>query len=797
MKRLVPYCIAVLASLWAGPVVAQQTLQPSRAVLHQPWKASWIALPGESGLDYGVYLFRRTFHLDSPVVSFPVHVSADNRYKLYVNGRLVSLGPARGDLYHWNYETVDLAPYLQQGENTLAARVWNQAGYRPEAQISLRTGFILQGGNAAAAAINTNGMWKCRRDSSYAPLRFSGPFYYVSGPGELIDHRLQPQGWQQNGYADSSWKPAQALFAGMPKEIHGGYGTSNGWMLQPSSLPAMELREQRLAAVREATGITPPAGFPATRQRVVVPPHTTVTLLLDQGQLTNAYPQVEFSQGKGATLSIGYTEALYTKFPDKGNRNEVTGKLFLGRKDSIHSNGSAGQQFTTLEWRTFRYIRLLIKTAADPLVLDDIRSTFTGYPFSLEAEFHSGLPELKRMLDIGWHTARLCAVETYMDCPYYEQLQYIGDARIQALVSLYNSGDDRLLRNALDLADASRLPEGLTLSRHPSYTPQIIPTFSLWYIGMLHDYWRYGKDTFFVKDKLPGTRQVLEYFSRYQQSDGSLKAVPNWMFTDWVNQKDWHSGVAPVGKEGSSSVVDMTLLWAYRLAAAMEGRMGMDAYRQRYEKAAEQLERTIRNKYYDGSRGLYADRPEKDRFSQHANSLAILSGVATGREHAALAEKLLGDTSLAPASIYFRYYLHQALIRAGRGNEYLDWLDKWRENIQSGLTTWAEMSEVSSSRSDCHAWGSSPNIEFFRTMLGIDSDAPGFRKIRVTPHPGPLKELAGSIPHPAGSLTVKITGAGNSRSFHLHLPPGISGTLVWKGRNYPLKPGSNHYTLPQ
>ena len=78
-------------------------------------------------------------------------------------------------------------------------------------------------------------------------------------------------------------------------------------------------------------------------------------------------------------------------------------------------------------------------------------------------------------------------IETYMDCPYYEQLQYIGDTRIQAMISFYNSGDDRLVRNAINLMDHSRISEGITLSRHPSYSPQLIPTFSLWYIGMLHD----------------------------------------------------------------------------------------------------------------------------------------------------------------------------------------------------------------------------------------------------------------------------------------------------------------------
>ena len=162
--------------------------------------------------------------------------------------------------------------------------------------------------------------------------------------------------------------------------------------------------------------------------------------------------------------------------------------------------GAGAQDFTPLTFRTYRYIQIKIATQSDPLTVDDIFGTFTGYPFQLNARMITGDPELSKIFEIGWRTARLCAMETYMDCPYYEQLQYIGDARIQALISLYNSGDERLLRNAMNQMDDSRRPEGVTLSRHPSYTPQYIPTFSFWYIGMLHDYMMYGRDSNFIKE---------------------------------------------------------------------------------------------------------------------------------------------------------------------------------------------------------------------------------------------------------------------------------------------------------
>ena len=131
-------------------------------------------------------------------------MSADNRYKLFVNEKLVSLGPARGDLTHWNFETVDIAPYLQAGQNIIAARVWNEAEWRPEAQITLRTGFILQGASTAEHIVNTNDSWKCIRDSSYSPIKISLPTYYVAGPGEQIDMHKHIKNWEKKNYIDST-----------------------------------------------------------------------------------------------------------------------------------------------------------------------------------------------------------------------------------------------------------------------------------------------------------------------------------------------------------------------------------------------------------------------------------------------------------------------------------------------------------------------------------------------------------------------------------------------------------------
>src|SRR5216110_2563844 len=189
-------------------------------ILHKRWEAFWIAVPNASLHDYGVYHFRKNFSLDQKPSFFIIHVSADNRYKLFVNGAMVSFGPARSDIYNWNYETVDIAPYLQQGNNVLGAIVWNFGEERQEAQISWQTAFILEGNSTKEKIVNTNASWLCIKDSAYSPLQPQLTYtYYAAGPAEKINYYDYPDGWTSANYNDAAWKPAQQLFNGLPKGI--------------------------------------------------------------------------------------------------------------------------------------------------------------------------------------------------------------------------------------------------------------------------------------------------------------------------------------------------------------------------------------------------------------------------------------------------------------------------------------------------------------------------------------------------------------------------------------------------
>jgi len=827
------YCLAWLPGRLGaqGPMVPQgpmgaqgPTINPS--LLSQGWPASWIACPGAAQREYGVYHFRKSFLLDRKPDKFIIHVSADNRYRLLVNGHAVCSGPARGDLGHWNFETIDISSYLQAGQNELAALVWNMGVYAPVAQLSNRTAFVLQGDGKEEQGVNTDQQWKVAGDSAYSPCSTDNGArlrtYMVIGPGDSVQGARYPWGWEQPGYDDGRWLPAEIVAGAVPW----GVGTDNLWTLVPRAIPLMEERLRRIPLVRRweempgnngaggaagfggaaaggraaevGVGVTE-VGVRATEllaggKSFGVAAHTKLTLLLDQTYNTVAYPELTVSGGKGAIIRLTYAESLVDKGGQKGDRGVIDGKEIRGNYDVYIADGGASRLFRPLWVRTFRYLQLDISTGDDSLRIDDLYGIYSGYPFERKASFTSNDPSLQAIWDVGWRTARLCAGETYFDCPYYEQLQYEADTRIQSLISLYVTGDDRLMRKALLDFYHSRIPEGLTQGRYPSNRLQVIPPFSLWWVSMLHDYWMLRKDDAFMKPFLPAVRGVLDWYEGHVDTTiNMLGPMPWWGFVDWADA--FGNGVPAGATDGHSSVITLQYVYTLKQAAELFGYFGGQyAYTaERCRKLASALSLGTYRACYDSRRGEMGNEPEKGSFSQHAGIMAVLAGVIPTADRRAVMEKILADSSLQQVTFYFRFYLLQAMKAAGLADRYYSQLGPWRQMLKIGLTTFAEKPEPT--RSDCHAWSASPDYDFLATICGIMPDAPGFSRVLIRPALGELSEVEGSMPHPRGMIRVKLKKVGAGIEGEVELPPGVSGRFVYGGKEVGLKGGEQQVAL--
>jgi len=818
---------ALLLALTLVPLAAAAQTPAQPDPVHRDWKAAWVTHPTAPLREPLVLHFRRALELPSVPSSYFVRVSADNRFILFVNGNRVGDGPARGDLTHWRYERFDLAPFMKSGHNLVTATVWNFGVYAPIAQMSDRTAFLLESEATGATGISTPKDWLVEEEPGVHPLgrdKVTLQAYFASGPGEEMDAAKYDWTWNSDDQ-NKNWVPVgtpmrDSVFP--VNEAHSADTTGdNPWGLIPDELPHMEYTEAdpgNLETAQIPSGTTiyrgsnseefihvweRIAGFP--NKSIGVNRNSHIRLTLDRKSLTTAYPELIVSGGKGSHIVLTYSEALYDDKKQKGDRDAIAytdangmqhPRIALGLTDSFLPDGGPHRVFMPLWWRTWRYLDLDITTGSDPLTLDSLKAYFTAYPFEERAKFESGQPDLDKIWEISWRTARLDAHETYMDTPYYEQLQYIGDTRIQALISYTVAGDDRLGRQALMAFDQSRIPEGITRSRYPSSLPQNIPTFSLIWVGMLHDYWMYRPDPQIVRDSLPGTRGVLTWFAKYEHTDGLLGELPWWSFIDWVSKGE----IPTYDSNHESCMTTLEYLGALIDAADLEKNLGDPVLTKRYEARLNHVRSGIANMCWVPSRGMLADNSDQKVFSQQANILGVLYDVIPKeRQQDALRQILAIEPGTTPdgvmsASYYFRFYLARALDHAGLADEYLKSLDPWRKLLPLHFSTWPET--PGDTRSDSHAWSAHPVYDMLSLVAGIEPASEGFASVRIAPHLGSLDHLTATFPHPQGDIKVQYRRTGSGLDATINLPGILTGRFLLSGKEWELKPGANHIQAP-
>ncbi len=786
------------AALLSAPVLcpgAEPRINPD--LLKYTWTAHWVAHAAGPYRDFGVFHFRKSFQVDRVPGSFVVHVSADNRYRLFVNGKAVSLGPARSDLNHYRYETVDIAPQLRAGKNVLAAVVWNFGIYAPMAQHTSRAGFLLQGDGEAERVVDTRGGaesgWKSVLNRAYEPIPITWdivPAFYVVGPGERIDARKYPWGWEQPEFDDSQWAPVTSLGPAQPMELF--QWNMNPWLMTPRPIPAMEETPERLERVVRATGTKADPAFVTGQGPLTIPANTRASVLLDRGVLTTAYPELTVSGGMGAEVKLTYAESLRDASGRKGNRNETKGKTIRGNFDQFVLDGQR-RVYRTLFWRTYRYIQFDIATKGAPVTLEDFLGHFSSYPVPRRALFESPDAGLAKIVETGWRTHRLCQNETYFDTPQYEQLAYAGDGRLEAMISLTNMWDDRIVRNHIEQFWYSMQPEGMIQDRYPSREPQYIPSYGLDWVRTLHDYYMYRDDPDFLRKFLPVSRQILDWYARRLDGKHLLRKL------SWTDEK--YEGANDFAENGPDARNQIEFILALQDAAELEAALGSPVFAEQYRNLVPLLKKAAMDAFWVPERGLLARNRDRKDFDQHSNVLGILAEVIPPEYWKPVLRYTTGHFSELPrveqekSGFFFFFFRHEAMEKAGLGDEFLKVLDPWRKQLAAGFTTWGEGDSLEP-RSDSHDWSSGPNVQVFTLICGIRPAAPGFKRVAIRPHLNGLPWAKATAPHPDGEISVSLKAVGaEGIEAEIALPPTVSGWFEWDGKTVALHGGRQSLRL--
>jgi len=772
--------------------------------------SAWVWHPKADPEHPSFLKFQIRFTISDATTPLRFHVSGDQYFKLFIDGELVCKGPENSDVLHWSFSSFEWET-PEPGEHEITAFAWNAGPDAPLCRMSYSGGFIFAAEGAYAEQLNTGiAPWQVEKlDLHLTPYVSCTWQFYAAGQDSI---------WKGNGFATAgdAVVPVAIVQDIIEPARHGV--RQKGWLFRPAVLPeltAAHIAPGRFVALKpnepdsknivfKTKDADPERLAPWNKllsgQPITVPAHTEIALLWDMEEYYCGFSELKTSGGHNSQVSWRWIESLYNNEPGKekerchrtkGHRDEWVDKLACGTGDVFSPSGKTDCYFSYW-WRAGRFCLIKIKTEDEPLEIRSMHIEENLYPVTDESSVHLDLPGSDALVRICKRGLLSTLQDQYCDSPYFEQTQYAGDSRIEALLTYMMSRDDRVPRRMIDHFDWSRsLFNGIPSCRYPASKEAILETFSLIYILILHDAMRWRPSQKLIQDKRPAIHKILHYFLGKKNDQGlSVGFIFPYMDDGTVYDR----GMASESQTAPSAPINLFLLLALQKASEIEEVAGFPGRRDSFSREADKLGQNIRNVFFCSDQGVFADDPAHQHFSQHAQCLAVLAGLLEGETARAALKRSMDDVTFNPTSLYFRFYFFQALFRCGLEHRFVENLQDWQNMVNLGLKAPAEHPNLQTTRSDCHAWGSHPLFFFLTEIAGIQPAEPGFHRVSIRPRWIDSRSLQATMPHPEGLITVDFELTQETCRGRIELPLGTSGVFEYANQKLSLKGGVNILT---
>ena len=662
-----------------------------------------------------------------------INLYASCRYTLYVNGEYICEGPCRSAVDVRYYETVEVD--FKEGNNSIVAVVMHLTNV-----MELSSGFkdvrpmLVLRAETEEKIIETDTTWKCEQivsnelknaNTLYNRIAFIPPFEHITGKKKTVELPLE--------------KCGQFDFEGIERNVH-GIGTPV--YLEPRPIPMIYPQ-----APVELKVINSGEGF----------------VELDSCEYTTA--KVEFDLKAGCTYKILYAEC-YQFGEEKNLRDDIRGEL-RGAYDVVCAEED--MTFSPFWYRAFRFVRI---ECENPLQnVTGARAYRVNYPFDITGSFECSDESYNKMWDISINTLKCCTHEIYMDCPFYEQQQYVMDSAIECAATMRLTHDVKMVKKCIGEFAASQQPSGLLCANYPCSYVQIIPGFSFFFVFLLKDYLEYSADTEFAARYTGVIDKIFACFDNQIREKGYIYNSKFWDYQDWV--PTWYAGKAPVEEGEAITLYNMYYACALRDAAYICRKVGRDGLASDYEARYESVVNMLNTLCFDEAKGMYRDGSGSDNYSVHTAIWSILSGVATG-DKAELMAKNLFNTEICRPTFSMNYYLFRAIEQSGIYHKAFDVLDGWKVMIDNHCTTWCE--NPGNPRSECHAWSCAPTHELSSNVLGVKYSFEN--EINIVPSIGSLTYAKGRVPTRFGFVDVQWNIKDGVFTIVVDSPEGVDKNLA-------------------
>lgn len=614
-------------------------------------------------------LFRKKFALDSFKTAV-INITADDYFKLYINGKFVMQGPPPSYPNAYLYMQKDVSEYLRSGENVIAVHTYyqgliNRVWVSGDMRESFRCELLVDG----KVQVSSDESWKCSDHTAYSAC---GVFGYDTGFAERYDGRAKEVGFEKIDYNDEAWQNASVY-------------ENADYNLIKSPIKPLDLYYVKPKNIKKNGN----------------------AYFIDFGREYAGQLYAKAKGNSGDEIVLRYGEELT-------DENKVRYNLRCNCKYEEKWILSGGDdELNQFDYKAFRYAEMVVPDGA---VITDIKMLVRHYPFEKKAVYKSINADLDKVLQLCEDTVHFGTQEVFVDCPTREKGQYLGDAFISGRTQAILNGDATLLKKAIvDFCNSAFISQGIMAVSTSSFM-QEIADYSLLFAPLVLWVYRFDGDKEFLNHVYPYVKGAFEYFCKYENERGLLEGVTEkWNLVDWPeNLRDGYDFplTNPIGK-GVHNVINAFWIGFLKSFGEISEILGFTTANK-----VETAEKSYIAAFFDKNIGLFCDSEKRTHSAIHSNVLPLYFGIK--KDDDAFIKNAIGlleKKKLTSMGVYMSYFALSALKKNGEyekavalATDEKAWLNMIAQGGTSTFEAWGKEQKWNTSL--FHPWAVAPLIVF-------------------------------------------------------------------------------------
>ncbi len=798
--------------------------------------AKWIWYPEKVTCPNTFVKARKVFTITKDIKSAKTFISADSRYKLFINGSFIIRGPAPYDPRYMYYDKIDIKKYLLKGKNVVSILGYyiglSSRDYVRPHDFSTTAGIIFKSNitfeDGTKFYIYSNKDWKVKKAYSWKSGTNSCAFS-VLPMNEIFDARKFDPNWINSDYDDANWKTAKELDIPKGKPTICSIKDAVNYKDPVVRKQYEEMMAKTYMSERDIEILIEEKTYPEKitlegQVEWLIPPEQYFSnheddsykliniKILDaiyrENNVINVEPCIE---NKSKYFIFDFSKEIYGRVffeivAPEGTVIEVLVSEIIKDKFISPENNfntwfryictSGRQSFEFYEPIGYRYALLMIRNNKKEAKIQKVGSNVQNYPFKEKGSFECSDKDINKLWKIGKRTQKLCSQDTIFDNPFRERTQYSGDVEFNMTGIYYQFGEYKLARKSLIQLAQSQGPEGNFLTAWPSgdrisrikeayfgyvyWKPEIIEGSMYWLIS-LWKYYLFSGDIETLKELFPKALRLKE---RYDETIGKGNVVfskETW-FSHFYGD---HYGFRSIGEK----IMAGNFLFKGMIdnLYTISKELGYNKKLVSLKSQSEKIKKILIDKYWsDNRKGFFL---EKDNFGSNFNILA--------NTYALLYECVPEGNQIYVAKNIKKHITSDYPTPILYGQIYLA-LSSYNDDgfIHKELKNkWARMPSIKETGTFSELWFSEldwavrcqnvtcPNYILPGEILGVKPISGGFKKFLINPNTGFLSWAKGIVPTPMGDIYIEWEKKEDTLDLKVKTPHGFELVKERKYKN--------------